>query len=400
MIKFIKEMVLFFFVLFILSGSGSAISTDLKESYQPGETIITEIRGNILEPIVKEDIEFRRGHVSVPFDFEVKKLGEGYFLWALSPKMENNYTILIKNIVTTIQGKTTETTYKKNFSVQGEIIPYSVKPGVVVTTKDFMLTIFLNEDENKIIPVNFLEESNELLTPGENKIDFSISNIEGIIFEIIQIGDYNIPSYIIKENQTGSGEEGNENVINDNEDIIKKEFPKFRFKPRFIQSRILSSGPLPLYPFKIINSEGKRINVILDFNEDLFLIDSNKEIFINPGETIELNLSLKRFPREDINETIYAHSGDLTLEFPINVEFTQEEGKVSTPYLEENFDEHTQYYCSELSGIICTAKEVCSEETVPSLDGTCCLGLCSEEKKSNSLAWVGYLLAGIIILAS
>jgi len=55
-------------------GTASAISTSIKDSYSPGETIVTGISGNILNSIVPSNIKLeRKGHINIPIDFELKK---------------------------------------------------------------------------------------------------------------------------------------------------------------------------------------------------------------------------------------------------------------------------------------------------------------------------------------
>jgi len=100
-----KKAIFFIILLSFFVIPVSAISTDMKESYSLGETMIIEIFGDILEPIFPENVEFRRGHVKVPFDYDIKKLGDRYFLWAVTPESENNYTLVLKDVTTTFNTK-------------------------------------------------------------------------------------------------------------------------------------------------------------------------------------------------------------------------------------------------------------------------------------------------------
>ena len=99
-----KKAASIFLLSIILLQLASAISTTIKPVYQPGETMIIEIQGNILEPIKKEDIELKRVNVQVPFEYDFKKIGSKYFLYAILPQSQNNYTLYIKNIATTSNG--------------------------------------------------------------------------------------------------------------------------------------------------------------------------------------------------------------------------------------------------------------------------------------------------------
>lgn len=179
----------------------SAISTTLNDSYSKGETIITEVSGNILEPIGAVNVEFRRGHVIVPFDYDLKKLGETYYLWAITPQTEMNYTLIIKNITTFVSGKVQKINYERNFSVSGNLSDYSIKPGFILTDKNFEVKVQLNEDNNKQIDVIFTGSTTFTLKPGENTIKFSITGIEESGPYNISIGRYTLPAYI-KTNKT------------------------------------------------------------------------------------------------------------------------------------------------------------------------------------------------------
>ena len=118
-------------LLFLIS-SVSAISTDMKEIYNQGETLIVEILGNILQPIDKEDVEIFRGHVQVPIDYDVKRVGDNYYFYGIAPLDENNYTLKINDILTTVNGVEQRIDFEQNFTTSNEISPYSIKPGFAI----------------------------------------------------------------------------------------------------------------------------------------------------------------------------------------------------------------------------------------------------------------------------
>ena len=60
-------------------------------------------------------------------------------------------------------------------------------------------------------------------------------------------------------------------------------------------------------------------------------------------------------------------------------------------------DNNNLKYCTDLSGVLCSKNDVCSGDNVDSRDGTCCIGTCKLPEPA-SLAWIGYLLVGIILL--
>jgi len=180
----------------------SAISTDIKDSYPPKETVITEISGSILEPINSANVKLIRGHVLVPFDYEIKRLGDKYYLWILAPEQRTNYTLSIRGITTYVSGNVQRIDYEKNFTISGNLTDYYVKPGFILTEKDFEVRVQLNEDKEKEIKLEFIEEESEyMLKPGENIIKFSVSNINETGLFNLSIGRYLLPVYI-KSNKT------------------------------------------------------------------------------------------------------------------------------------------------------------------------------------------------------
>ncbi|MCX8158707.1 MAG: hypothetical protein N3D20_00195 [Candidatus Pacearchaeota archaeon] len=190
-----KKIVLLVFFVF-LSSSVFAISVDIKNNYLPRQTVIAKISGEVLDILTKDNIQFRRGHVAIPLEHDLKKIGEEYYIWFITPFLENNYTIIIKNIATTVGGFVKRIDYEKNFSVIGNA-SYSIKPGFVYATKDFEIAVLLYEDERKQIKVNFLDEQEIVLKPGNNLLKFSIGSINESGFYNLTIGEYNVPAYII-----------------------------------------------------------------------------------------------------------------------------------------------------------------------------------------------------------
>ncbi|HLF53980.1 MAG TPA: hypothetical protein VI544_02265 [Candidatus Nanoarchaeia archaeon] len=280
-------------------GLVSAISTNLEDSYNPGETMITEISGNILEPITNANVELRRGHILVPFDYEVKKLGDKYYLWMTSPTQQINYTLRIKEITTYVSGNIREIDYEKNFSVSGNLSDYSIKPGVILAEKDFEIMVRLNEDNEKPITLKFIEETTFVLKPGENTLKFSIPEINESALFNVSVGKYSVPTYVI----------------------------------------------------------------------------SNKT------------------EATTLNGTNASKIIDLTNLTDVEPETKEEEDAVNK--------ERLKYHCYEFPGKICGANQVCSGETIVSLDGSCCVnGDCAAEDSGvSSSAWIGYLIAAIVVIA-
>ncbi len=377
----------FFVLIFLLSISQGvyAISSDLKQEYAPGETLIAEIRGNILEPIKPEQVSFLRGHVKVPFDYDIKKLEDRYFLWAKIPvNVTQNYTLFIEKIVTTLNGRTTELDFKQNFSVSGNRTAYSIKPGFIFTKKDFELSIELYQDENRIIEVDFPVKEEKTLKPGSNILKFSIDGVRGVQLIFINIGDYAIPAYIIG---------------NSTNNLKKPDFVHLR-PERLQRSYLISDYTLSTEIF-IKNERDSEINDIA-FVYDPEIIIIQPEIKSLPAESeVSFNISLKNVAvlGERISEVIYIQSKSENFSFalPVDINFIEENSSRTNETIAGNKGAGV-YYCSELGGRICTADEVCTGNEEISLDGNCCLEQCSLEKDDGGRKWIGWVLAALVIL--
>ncbi|MEK6844295.1 MAG: hypothetical protein AABX83_02610 [Nanoarchaeota archaeon] len=369
-----KKIIFFCAFIFLLISTVSAISTDLKSSYEKSETIIIEITGNILEPISNSQIEFMRGHVAIPLAYESKKLSGKYYLWIIAPQQENNYTLLIKDITTTVAGRTEKIDFAQNFSVSQNSTDYFIKPGLISTQKDFSIDIYLNEDSNTNISINFPIEREVILKPGKNTLDFSLDNISATTFTKINIGKYSLPAYIIK---------------------VEDEKAKLRIEPNTIISTAYFKDVL-IYPFQLVNFGDKRLDVKLEYNKDIFSLSQDNLISLKENSFVELNLTIKELTDETkkgINEKISFVVDNQKFELPVIISFTENKSEASTPYIEGSI----VYYCTELNGKVCSGGEVCNGEVKPSIDGACCIGECkSEEAKDNS--WIGYLIAGLLVI--
>ena len=357
-----------------------AISTDLKMSYSPGETIITEISGNILEPLLTSNVNLYRDYIEQPLEFDIKKLDNRYFIWMTAPKFENTYTLVIKDIVTTTSGKVEKIDFMQNFSVSGSLVDYSIKPGLIFTSKDFEITAILNEDKEKEISLDFSNRGNFTLHPGSNTIKLSISEIKETSFTRINIGRYSVPAFIIK----------------DSEPYVKT-LPSIRFFPRIISS-ITTSEQNNSYPLSLINEGGDDLeNISLQYNKDLFKI-SPEILSIKANETVSSNLTLQR-TSANITEKVIASSGEYEVILSVEINFTDKLSEIKTPYLEKGYEETQGYTCRQLNGTFCGPSEICEAKTITSRDDpNCCVIGCSLEEKSSGLSWISYLLLAILLI--
>src|SRR3989344_2841966 len=119
-----KKVVCAFAVLFCvvaLMQVASALSSNLKQTYLPSETAIGKISGSVLEPISERQIKVKRGNQDVGVEYGLKKIGGNYFVWFISPVTKENYTFIIEDVITTVNGVPKVMDYVHEFKVDGEI---------------------------------------------------------------------------------------------------------------------------------------------------------------------------------------------------------------------------------------------------------------------------------------
>ena len=375
------------FVFIVLVSGVSAISIDLKESYERGESMILKVSGLITEPILEENIEFRRGHVLVPFDHGLVKLGDTYYIWAVASENENNYTLIIRDVATTVEGKPTQVDFMQNFSVSDVLSSYSVRPGAVFVRDDFELVVQLNEDLEKIIEI---EGEDYTLRPGENKIDFSIANIYGTQVIEINVGKYSVPAYIIGGEAPIAGEQINVSEIG--------ELPDLRFSPSNIKSTLMK-GQTRSYVITISNSGNESVeDISFGFNEDVFEI-SDDFLDVDAGEEKNVSVSLKSGVDTNISEIIQIEYFGYTTQIPVEIGFVEE--LPSGAQVSLGGEQTGEFYCSDLGGVLCSADQECVGEERVTIEGRCCIGFCKKvEEESNVGLIVGIILILIVIVGS
>ena len=336
--------------------------------------MIIEIQGNILEPIKSQDVIFKRAHVAIAVDYDVKRIGDKYYIYAQMPLNRNNYTLFINNLATTVNGQNQEIDYNQTFKVEGNLSDYSISPGFIISDKNFILTINSNLDQPITINLNFPDERAVTLQPGVNNIQMQISSVNQGIY-LATIGKYIIPIQIIKQQDANPGDKTLVIVF-----------------PRIIKQTILANQQ-KTYNFSITNiGSNATDNLYFSFNQDIFDITPSQIESLQPNSSQEFNLTLKRTTENSILENILiSRFGSILTNMEIDISFTNNETQV-------NSSGNNQYYCSELNGKFCSATETCSTQVISSLDGpSCCTGVCQvEEKSSNS--WIMYVAIILILI--
>ena len=191
-----KRFIFLLLVFCLIVPEVSSISSTIRDVYSPRETIVAEITGGILTPIRPEQIKIvRERNLDVAVQLGVGKLGNKHFIWMGAPSNPGNYSLIIRDVVALVNGVPEVTEYRKDFSVQGQIVDFSIVPGFVLANEDFRITVnaYIETD----VQIDFPEPRTVHLYPGTNYVDFSIEKVLGTQQTIIKFGRYQIPAYIV-----------------------------------------------------------------------------------------------------------------------------------------------------------------------------------------------------------
>lgn len=184
------------FVLLFFTSSALAVSTDLKETYAPKETAIFELFG-VLGNINKNQVNILKdGHIDTPVEFDVGNVNDKRYIWFIAPLNPGNYTLHIKDVIATVNGVPEVVDYDEAFSVSGDIALYSVKPGFIITNKNFQLIATGYSDFNQIIQTSFPAPRDVTIRPGVNYVTYDTIGVIGALSTPITFGTYQIPAYI------------------------------------------------------------------------------------------------------------------------------------------------------------------------------------------------------------
>lgn len=381
----VKKSFLILTILFLLPII-SAVEFDMKTEFDQGETLIAKVSGNFLEPILKENIFFYRGHVRIPIEYDVAKINEEFYIYALlSGKIQSNYSIEIKDVRYMKGAEISEEDIIKEFSITNNTADFSVNPGFIITKEDFFIEVQNLQDKKINITIKDEDISLTLKSGEIKKINFELNEIEEPVFKTAELSsenlNYEIPVYLFLDKEP-----------------VKKE-KKFKFEPSKLEISMST------------DSETKRIIYLYNIGEEtlenlsLYISDSlmpyvlfSLEEFeeLEPDSNIKLEIYFTSDSEEKIiegritaeEENLYAYS-DITLTFiedyiPLNDE--------------ESEPIQTTQTCEEMQGVICQEGEECDEELVYAKDDVCCLGTCKKTEKSSTGKIIGWAIIGIVLV--
>lgn len=368
----------------------SSIEFDMKTEFDQGETLLAKVSGNFLEPILMGNVYFYRGHVRIPMEYDVTKINDEFYIYALLSKTQGNYSIEIKDVLHIEQGQASEKDIIRNFSISNDTADFSVTPGFIVTKEDFFVEVQNLQDEKINIKIKDEDISIPIISGAVEKLNFELGNIEEALFKTIELSTdnlkYEIPVYVFLDN-------------------LSKEQPKeknFKFEPSEIEitlptnsetERIIylyNTGEETLENFSIFISESLIPYVLFSVEEfGEFEAHSNVKIKLYfSSDDVEKTIQGRIIAEE---ESLYVYS-DITLNFikdyiPLDVEEEIKEEIIATTET-----------CEEMQGVICVEGKECDEKEFPAKDDICCPGSCIDPKKSSIGKIIGWIIVAVLFI--
>jgi hypothetical protein len=436
---------IFIFVFILCLAQAAALSTDLKSTYSAKETMIIKITGNIVQPIDASQVIFKRNNIFVPLEYDVGRVGEQWYVWAIAPQTSANYSFSLQNIVTSSGSGVKNENYQKNFSVSQNMSSYNVKPGFIISDEDFPVTIEVFSETINSLSTNFPSSQEFNVEYGQNTVMFPIGSKTTGSYTV-QIGTYSIPAFLTvstpntpaPQNQTNQTQtnttiqnqtqQNNETtnttvvVVTNNSTqnqtnntayttqtnassnlTVSVEQQIFQVSPSYVQRLLYKEAQSSTYSFWIYNPSSTNYkDIAIIYNKTLFDIKDD-EFNLKANATYSLNVTLGKYPGYDLRELIYLNATNFTIEVPFFVRYTNNATDLVTFYGEYERNSSTNvtkrktaYYCTELGGIVCATASTCKGQSLESKEGNCCLGICQQPANTGS-SWWGWAI-GIVAL--
>src|SRR4030043_838525 len=283
-----RSVFILFLLVLLLLPLISSVEFSMGESFRQGETIITKVSGNFLTSITKENILFYRGHVRVPMEYDVGKIGDDYYVYALTVgKTPGDYSISIENVHHMKGIELTDENIIKNFSITNETADFSVKPGLIISPGNFSLEIQNIQDKQITVDVKTETGKRDIFISPEKTKESLLSLKSGEIKEInFEIGAGE-PTF-----QTIGLSSSSTETITTN----KSCFLIFGSCTEQSNATTTFGYEVPVYIFSVLKEEPKK-TFKFEQSELIFSVQANTEIqkttfLLNTGNNELRNISL------------------------------------------------------------------------------------------------------------
>jgi hypothetical protein len=362
-----KKLFFAFLLLAILPGV-FAISVSIDKMYSPRETVLVKFDGNFLEPVIAENIQFYSGRQLVALEYDVAKLDNSYYLYAILPNTERNYTLVIKNVHYFEAGQETTQTLQYNFSATGNVSDFTVKPGFVIADTTFSLTLESNANP-LTVQLNYADFSTSIdLMPGIPKtIQVPLEFTQNITLLKLksQKTEYNIPVKSL---------------------TFERELKQLGFDKQSYNLTIVrgSQYMLKIYLTNKGSEEIKDITISSDKNLNI----TPKTIkLLAPSAVAEINISMK--PLESFTGSIEASASGASVSSQILVNVQIVPIQNLTP------QEKQERSCLEIGGFLCESNQLCSGSAEITIEGQCCMDTCKTQLSFGTIIIIILVIAAL-----
>ena len=376
-----KRALLFFLILFSLQ-LVSAISIDMKSTFQPGETAMGVIDGNFLSQITPQNIYFYSDRVSIPLVFDIARINDKYYFYVLLPTNERKYTMIIKDVHYYENSQENLRDIEKNFSVSGNVTDFSVYPGFIITKNNFTLSL---ESKNQPLSVTIKVQNQSIQVnlpiAKTKKVDLRVSSDNFTMDSVSVSGqntNYKIPIAILSSNKSVYYPRNNSENIADSE--------KFRFSQSELNISVNEDSEF-LYDVYLVNVGDKdleNIKIVLSGDIKSIATITPSTFDLKQSESKKIEIKINSADIGAFRGKITAETDSLSTSSDISIKSFDNSIEIPTPI-------ETKEPCIVYNGIICKSSEQCSSAVRDSLEGACCLGKC-ESKTSYTTIIIGILI--------
>ena len=384
----------------------SAINFEMKESFDQEEVLTAKLSGDFIDPPLRENIFFYRGHVRIGIDPSIAKIDDDYYLFApLSGKTENNYSIVIEDVTYKKASKTIEEDLVKNFTITNKTADFIIDKGFVDTRDDFYIELenLLDEDLEVIINMTTVlgpedailsyEDDTDygvIIEPGSERVNFEVDIKEPSV-KLIQFTSKNT-SYVIPVS-----------LYVDEQSEQTKLFA-FKIEPSEIDITMNITSQRKKLVYIYNTGTGTLTDIRLKLSDSLkpyVTISEDRFGQILPENNAHLNMSILSSGEDGkvISGELFVETEQGLASSMIIIVETQK-GYVPSP--EELAPELvTDETCEDTGGRICSEDEECSSKEFKARNGLCCPGGdCKLKPGKSSIGKIlGWTILIIIVIA-
>ncbi len=387
------NILLFLFLLFLFPLVSASQIELSKQEFDSGETLFAQISGNFVDQITSQNVNFYRGHVKIPMVYEVEKIDEEFYVYALlTGKDEGNYSLRIEGVRYYKATEVTDETIRENFTISNRTADFSISPGFLSTTSGFSVELQNLVDKRITVGVN----SSSRVEPESEELKLNIGEKKSFSFGLNSPQSKETISF-----KTENTEYVFTLFVSSGSATPTEEFEKdFMFETQAIEVSMATK------------SETKRVIYLKNTGEaDLTGVELNVSGILQPyiefnpsrideldsNESVKIELSIISDVEEATLEglvTAYVFEENLTTSSVIILDFVKD----FIPQEGQSEETASAKYCEEVGGEICGESFECDGDIFYAQDGTCCLGSCEPVSESSTGKWIGWALVVLVVL--